>query len=61
MEKQVTFTKTIGISDSDLFGWIEKFYSKEGIKANRSILISHELCEKLADYLFIEIEKKINT
>jgi len=60
MKKEITFTKKVGITDSDLFEWIEDFFSGKGIKANRAIVISHELTEELTDYLFIKIEEKIN-
>jgi hypothetical protein len=60
MVKELMFTKKVGITDSDLFDWIEAFYSKQGIKANKSIVISHNITEKLVDYLFNEIDKKIN-
>ena len=60
MIKELTFTKKVGITDSDLFNWIEDFFSGKGIKANRAIVISHSLTEELADYLFAEIDKKIN-
>jgi hypothetical protein len=60
MIKELTFTKKVGITDSDLFEWIEDFFSKRRVKANDEILISHDLVENLADHLFTEITKKIN-
>ena len=59
--KEITFTKKVGITDSDLFEWIELFFkTKKRIKANHSVLISHDLTEELADFLFIKIEENIN-
>ena len=58
--KEIIFTKKVGITDSDLFDWIELFFTRKKVKANDKILISHDLTEELADALFAKIEEKLN-
>ena len=59
-ELKIKFTKEIGITDSDLFEWIEDFFTIKRVKPNDKILISHDLTEELADCIFKKIENKIN-
>jgi hypothetical protein len=52
-------SKKNNFDEGDLYLWIADFFSEKKIKPHHSVEISHDLTEQLADYLYLQINRKL--